>query len=76
MITGILQDLVDGGYLIDEDKTFLTCDSKKIFRAKKNMMTSSKVAEKMRVLKEDFQGIFFVGCDDKTKVVTQNEETG
>ena len=72
---GFLQDLVDAGYLSAEDKKMLTCDQKKIFRAKENMMSSAQHTEESRVLNSDIKGIFFDGRDDKTKALAFNYET-
>ena len=76
MITGFLQDLVDAGYLSDEDKSFLACDSKKIFRAKEAMMYSAQLTEEARTLNTDIKGIFFDGRQDITKAIAFNQETG
>lgn len=72
---GFLQDLVGAGYLTEEDMNQLTCDPKKIFRAKKCMMTSTQEAEKARVLNDEIQGIFFDGRDDMTKKLTLKRAT-
>ena len=73
--SGFLQDLVGAGYLTEEAMNELTCDPKKIFRAKKCMMTSTQVAEKARVLNDEIQGIFFDGRDDTTKTLTLKRAT-
>ena len=73
--SGFLQDLVVAGYLTEEAMNELTCDPKKIFRAKKCMMTSTQVAEKARVLNDEIQGIFFDGRDDTTKTLTLKRAT-
>lgn len=73
--SGLLQDLVNAGYLSAEDAIFLTCDQKKIFRAKQNMMSSTQLTEESRVLNSDIEGIFFDGRKDKTKILAFNSET-
>ena len=75
IICGLLQDLVDAGYLTAEEKQFLTCDQKKIFRAKESMMSSAQLTEESRVLESKIMGIFFDGREDKTKVLAFNNET-
>ena len=75
VITGFLKDLVDAGYLTEEDKAFLTCDSTKIFRAKEKLMSCARLTEETRALNSDVECIFFYGRADKTKVLTFQEET-
>ena len=60
--SGLLQDLVNAGYLSAEDAIFLICDQKKIFRAKENMMSSTQLTEESRVLKSDIEAIFLMGA--------------
>ena len=56
--SGFLQDLVDAGYLSAEDRIYLTCDQKKIFRAKESMMSSAQLNEESRILNSEIKAIF------------------
>ena len=76
LISGVLQDLVEGGHLSKDMIDYLTCDSSKVFRAKADLMKSAKIAEEVRISEEGLEGIFFDGKRDKTKIMARNEETG
>ena len=73
--SGFLQDLVAAGYISEEEIKLITCDPKKIFRAKQTMMKSTQDSENERVLNDDIKGIFFDGREDKTKTLLLNKET-
>ena len=74
IVTAFLQDLIEGGFL-SEDMNYLTCDNKKIQRAKEEIMSSAIISEESRILEDDVKGIFFDGKKDVTKVLKLNKES-
>ena len=65
IINGLLADLLKAGYL-GEDKKYLICDSKKVFRAKERAMTYSREEENSTVAKSNITGIFVDSRKDNT----------
>ena len=75
IINGLLGDLVKAGHL-DEDKKYLLCDTKKVFRAKERAMNFSSAEENSTIEKSDITGIFVDSRKDNTLTLMHDETTG
>ena len=75
IINGLLADLRRGNHL-GEDKKYLICDSKKVFRAKEHVMKTSKSEENTNIEKNSITGIFVDSRKDNTITLKQDESTG
>ena len=59
---------------MNSEMSYLSCDKSKVWRAQQDLMAASTVSDENNIL-GDFQGLFFDGKIDKTKVIDLNKET-
>ena len=59
---------------MNSEMSYLACDKSKVWRAQQDLMAASTILDENTFL-EDFQGLFFDGKIDKTKVIELNKET-
>ena len=73
--SGFLNALITEGHL-SSDKSYITVDGKKMWRAKEQVMSMSKAARNQKAEEKPIYGIFFDGKKDKqTKVLIYFEDT-
>ena len=69
--TGFLKDMIAAGH-ISQEMNYLACDPKKLMRARRVAMESSRECDKSRLKDSEVLGVYFDGRKDLTRVIVHD----
>ena len=74
IVSAFLQDLIKSNYLTSKMAN-LACDPKKIWRARQEVMTKTRISSEKRITEEPIKGIFVDGRKDPTLTLVEDSIT-